>query len=97
MTPRSRPQAAGGFHVYPVAMAEITVVANVPCLGLERGQTVTVEETAMVRGALSNGYLSEVVSDHLVEIPTGDGTETEDEPTLIFGEPLSVKPKRSRG
>ena len=96
MTPRSRPQAAGGFHVYPVAMAEITVVANVPCLGLERGQTVTVEDTPMVRGALNNGYLTEIL--------TGDGTETEDEPTLISGEglsglpePLTVKPKRSRG
>ena len=58
-------------------MSEVTVVANLPCLGLERDQSATVELTPMIQGALDGGKLSLVVSDHLTEILTGENPDTE--------------------
>lgn len=65
-------------------MAEVTVVANLPCIGMERGQTATVELTPMIQGALDGGKLSLAVSDHLTEILTGEdpGTEVTGQTTI---------------
>ena len=50
-------------------MTEVHVVANLPVLGLRKGQEVTVELTELIQGALDGGKLSLVVPDPAPEPP----------------------------
>lgn len=74
-------------------MAEVTVIANLPVLGMERNQRVTIEETPMIRGAINDGKLTEVLPEHLAE----------DEPEFMAGggdlAEIELRPKarRARG
>lgn len=44
-------------------MSAVTVIANLPCLNLRKGQVVTVELTDLIQGALDGGKLSLVEPD----------------------------------
>lgn len=47
-------------------MAEVTVIANLPVLGLRKNQKVTVELTDLIQGAIDGGKLSRVEPEPVV-------------------------------
>lgn len=63
----------GGQPSYAQIMAEITVVAEVPILGLRRNDQVSVEDTPLIQALISGGKLRLVCAAQFQEEDWTDG------------------------